>query len=248
MRGEKARAAGPDGRRPRRAARLGRGAASGPTRIHLRVFADNEHAIGFYRRAGFRDAARSPLRREVGRRGRPLRRLRRRPRRPLVPRHGLGARPRRRRRADPHRRPLDLAARGQLRHRRRAARLERPLERLHHPARARVRRVRRRRARDRHLELHRRAAPGDGRARPRPRATRRSCPSRPGSPPPRPCSYTGATPVFADVEPGSWCLDPASVEARDHASARRRSSPSTSTATRPTWTLCAPSPTATGCP
>ncbi len=25
-------------------------------------------------------------------------------------------------------------------------------------------------------------------------------------------SYTGATPVFADVEPGSWCLDAASVE------------------------------------
>jgi perosamine synthetase len=36
-----------------------------PARIHLRVFADNEHAIGFYRRLGFRDAARSPLRREV---------------------------------------------------------------------------------------------------------------------------------------------------------------------------------------
>jgi perosamine synthetase len=36
-----------------------------PARIHLRVFADNEHAIGFYRRLGFRDTARSPLRREV---------------------------------------------------------------------------------------------------------------------------------------------------------------------------------------
>ena len=36
-----------------------------PARIHLRVFADNEHAIAFYRRVGFRDAARSPLRREV---------------------------------------------------------------------------------------------------------------------------------------------------------------------------------------
>jgi perosamine synthetase len=36
-----------------------------PARIHLRVFADNEHAIGFYRRLGFRDGARTPLRREV---------------------------------------------------------------------------------------------------------------------------------------------------------------------------------------
>ncbi len=36
-----------------------------PARIHLRVFADNEHAIGFYHRLGFRDGARTPLRREV---------------------------------------------------------------------------------------------------------------------------------------------------------------------------------------
>ncbi|HKV66692.1 MAG TPA: DegT/DnrJ/EryC1/StrS family aminotransferase, partial [Gaiellales bacterium] len=36
-----------------------------PARIHLRVFADNAHAIGFYRRLGFRDGVRTPLRREV---------------------------------------------------------------------------------------------------------------------------------------------------------------------------------------
>jgi perosamine synthetase len=36
-----------------------------PARIHLRVFADNDHAIGFYRRAGFCDGVRTPLRREV---------------------------------------------------------------------------------------------------------------------------------------------------------------------------------------
>ena len=36
-----------------------------PARIHLRVFADNAHAIGFYRRLGFRDGARTPLRREL---------------------------------------------------------------------------------------------------------------------------------------------------------------------------------------
>jgi perosamine synthetase len=36
-----------------------------PARIHLRVFADNERAVSFYRRHGFRDGARSPLRREV---------------------------------------------------------------------------------------------------------------------------------------------------------------------------------------
>src|SRR5437764_9571260 len=28
-----------------------------------------------------------------------------------------------------------------------------------------------------------------------------------------PISYVGATPVFADIDPGSWCLSPASVEA-----------------------------------
>lgn len=36
-----------------------------PARIHLRVFADNEHAVAFYRRHGFREGARMPLRREV---------------------------------------------------------------------------------------------------------------------------------------------------------------------------------------
>jgi perosamine synthetase len=36
-----------------------------PARIHLRVFADNAHAIGFYRRLGFRDGDRTPLRREL---------------------------------------------------------------------------------------------------------------------------------------------------------------------------------------
>ncbi|HEX3331330.1 MAG TPA: GNAT family N-acetyltransferase [Gaiellales bacterium] len=36
-----------------------------PARIHLRVFADNERAVAFYRRHGFRDGARQPLRREV---------------------------------------------------------------------------------------------------------------------------------------------------------------------------------------
>ena len=36
-----------------------------PARIHLRVFADNVHAIAFYRRHGFRETGRTPLRREV---------------------------------------------------------------------------------------------------------------------------------------------------------------------------------------
>ncbi len=36
-----------------------------PARIHLRVFADNERAVAFYRRHGFRDGTRQPLRREV---------------------------------------------------------------------------------------------------------------------------------------------------------------------------------------
>ena len=36
-----------------------------PSRIHLRVFADNDRAIGFYRRAGFVERGRQPLRRSV---------------------------------------------------------------------------------------------------------------------------------------------------------------------------------------
>jgi len=36
-----------------------------PARIHLRVFADNERAVSFYRRHGFRDGGRQPLRREI---------------------------------------------------------------------------------------------------------------------------------------------------------------------------------------
>jgi perosamine synthetase len=35
-----------------------------PDRIHLRVFADNDHAIAFYGRHGFHETARTPLRRE----------------------------------------------------------------------------------------------------------------------------------------------------------------------------------------
>ncbi len=36
-----------------------------PARIHLRVFADNDHAVAFYRRHGFRETGRTPLRREA---------------------------------------------------------------------------------------------------------------------------------------------------------------------------------------
>jgi perosamine synthetase len=35
-----------------------------PARIHLRVFADNDHAVAFYRRHGFHETGRTPLRRE----------------------------------------------------------------------------------------------------------------------------------------------------------------------------------------
>ena len=44
-------------------AMLGWGRGLGVTRFHLRVFNDNEHAVWFYRRLGFRDDGLLPLRR-----------------------------------------------------------------------------------------------------------------------------------------------------------------------------------------
>ena len=47
-------------------------------------------------------------------------------------------------------------------------------------------------------------------------------------------ALTGATPVFADIEPDDFCLDPAAVEAAITDADRRRSCPCTCTGTRPT--------------
>ena len=58
--------------------------------------------------------------------------------------------------------------------------------------------------------------------------------------------WTGANPVFADVRPDIWTVDPAAVEAADHRRAPSASSPSTRSASPPTTTSCAPSPTGTG--
>ena len=52
-------------------------------------------------------------------------------------------------------------------------------------------------------------------------------------------ALTGATPVFADIEPDHFCLDPAAVEAAITDADQRRSCRCTSTATRPTWTALA---------
>ena len=49
-------------------------------------------------------------------------------------------------------------------------------------------------------------------------------------------ALTGATPVFADIEPDHFCLDPDSRRGPRSPSAPRRSCRCTSTATRPTWT------------
>ena len=47
-------------------------------------------------------------------------------------------------------------------------------------------------------------------------------------------ALTGATPVFADIEPEYFCLDPAAVEAADHRADSRASCRCTCTGTRPT--------------
>ncbi len=85
----------------------------------------------------------------------------------------------------------------------------------------------------------RRSAPGP--------ATRWSSPTTPSRPPATRCCWTGATPVFADVRPDIWTVDPAAVEAADHRRARSASSRSTRSASPPTTTSCARSPTGTAC-
>ena len=51
-------------------------------------------------------------------------------------------------------------------------------------------------------------APGDARTGRRAGRRGRSCRKPPGSPPPRRSCYVGATPVFADIDRDTWCIDP----------------------------------------
>ena len=60
-------------------------------------------------------------------------------------------------------------------------------------------------------------------------------------------ALTGATPVFADIEPDDFCLDPAAVEAAITDAHRGRSCRCTSTGTRRRWTSSWRSPSSTAC-
>ena len=59
-------------------------------------------------------------------------------------------------------------------------------------------------------------------------------------------ALTGATPVFADIEPDDFCLDPAVGRGRDHRPHGGRSCRCTCTATRRRWTSCRRSPSEHG--
>ena len=76
----------------------------------------------------------------------------------------------------------------------------------------------------------------------------RSSPRRSRSPPTsRPLVRAGLVPVFVDVEPDTYNIDVDAHRGDDRRRAPRRSSRRTSSATRPTGTASAPSPTRTGC-
>ena len=174
-----------------------------PRAHHLRVFDDNEQAVALLRAARLRAEERIPLAdREATARGRRCRGGRavdglppHGPRRPASTRR------------DPDRRPVDLGAGGELRPRRGPHRLERPQQPLPRPVRA---------AFAEYVGAEHALAtssctgalhlallalgigPGDEVIVPELTwvATANAV------------AYTGATPVFADVEPDSWCLDP----------------------------------------
>ena len=60
--------------------------------------------------------------------------------------------------------------------------------------------------------------------------------------------YAGATPVFVDIDPLTWTIDPAQASRRRHRAGPRRSCRCTCMAAWPTWTDPARSPTRTGSP
>jgi dTDP-4-amino-4,6-dideoxygalactose transaminase len=61
-----------------------------------------------------------------------------------------------------------------------------------------------------------------------------------------PIVYTGATPVLVDIDPVTWCIDPAAVEAAITPRRTRRSWASTATARCAIGGRFAPSPPGTG--
>ena len=100
--------------------------------------------------------------------------------------------------------------------------------------RARVRRRRRRAARLRGLQLHDRAAPGAAGVAASGPATRWSPSATRSSPPPTPSATAARRPVFVDVEPDTFNIDPARWSRRRSRTGPRRSSSCTSSACRAT--------------
>ena len=91
------------------------------------------------------------------------------------------------------------------------------------------------------------ALPRGRAARPRSRATRSSRRRVTFSTDIAPLVRAGLVPVFVDVEPDTYNIDVDGIEEMIGPTARRRSSRPTSSATRPTGTASARSPTATTC-
>ena len=58
--------------------------------------------------------------------------------------------------------------------------------------------------------------------------------------------YAGATPVFVDIDPRTWTIDPAQARARDHAADQGDRAGAPARAPWPTWTRSSRSPTRTG--
>ena len=95
---------------------------------------------------------------------------------------------------------------------------------------------------------HLRPAPRPARRRASARATRSSSRRSPSPRPPTRSRWPARRRSSPTSSPARFCLDPAAVEAADHAADRRRSCRCTSTATRPTWPRSARSPTSTAWP
>ena len=102
-------------------------------------------------------------------------------------------------------------------------------------------------ARAGHPNCGSRAAPGAAGARRRARRRGHRRPTTPSRPPATRCCGPARRPVFADVRPDIWTVDPAAVEAADHPAHRRHHRRRRRSGSPPTTTSCARSPTGTGC-